>query len=68
MKCSVHADPSISDIVQMCAWKHALFTIYTLSLSYFESEILRPLLRAGCSDVWLIADAEGYRSSQGANP
>ena len=63
MKSSVHTDPSISDIVQMRAWKHALFTTYTLSLSYFESEILRPLLRAGCSDIWLIADAEGYRSS-----
>ena len=55
--------PSISDLIQMRAWKHALFTTYTLSLSYFESEILRPLLRAGCSDIWLIADAEGYRSS-----
>ena len=68
MKSSVHNDPSISDIVQMLAWKHALFTTYTLSLSYFESEFLRPLLRAGCSDLWLIADSEGYRSSQGANP
>ena len=68
MKCSVHADPSTSDIVQMRAWKHALFATYTLSLSYFESEILRPLLRAGCSDLWLIADAEGDRSSQGASP
>lgn len=57
------AEPSISDFVQMRAWKQALFTTYTLSLSYFESEILRPLLRAGCSDIWLIADAEGYRSS-----
>lgn len=55
--------PSISDIVQMRAWKHALLTTYTLSLSYFESEILRALLRGGCSDIWLIADAEGYRSS-----
>ena len=68
MKSSVHTDPSISDIVQMRAWKHALFTTFTLSLSYFESEILRPLLRAGCSDLWLIADVEGDRSSQGANP
>lgn len=55
--------PSISAFMQMRAWKHALFTTYTLSLSYFESEILRPLLRGGCSDIWLIADAEGYRSS-----
>lgn len=28
-------NPSISDIMQMRAWKHALFTTYTLSLSYF---------------------------------
>jgi hypothetical protein len=55
--------PSIADIVQMRPWKHALLTTYTLSLSYFESEILRPLLRRGCSDIWLIADAEGYRNS-----
>lgn len=55
--------PSIADILGMRAWKHALFTTYTLSLSYFESEVLRPLLRAGCSDIWLVADAEGYRSS-----
>lgn len=55
--------PTISQILQMRAWEHALFTTYTLSLSYFESEILRPLVRAGCSDTWLIADAEGYRSS-----
>jgi hypothetical protein len=40
-----------------------LLTTYTLSLSYFESEILPRLIRAGCSDVWVIADAEGYRSS-----
>ncbi|MER8969188.1 hypothetical protein NKI25_26470 [Mesorhizobium sp. M0808] len=57
------AEPSISDIVRMRPWKHALLTTYTLSLSYFESEILRPLLRGGCSDIWLVADAEGYRSS-----
>ena len=47
----------------MRGWKHALLTTYTLSLSYFESEILQSLLRGGCSDIWLIADAEGYRSS-----
>lgn len=55
--------PSIADILGMRPWKHALFTTYTLSLSYFDSEILRPLLRSGCTDIWLIADAEGYRSS-----
>lgn len=55
--------PSISQIVQTRPWKHALLTTYTLSLSYFESEILRALLRRGCSDIWLVADAEGYRAS-----
>lgn len=55
--------PSIAEFVQMRPWKHALLTTYTLSLSYFESEILRELLRGGCSDIWLIADAEGYRTS-----
>ena len=58
-----NAPPSISDILQLRSWKHALFTTYALSLSYFESEVLRPLQRAGCSDVWLIADADGYRCS-----
>jgi hypothetical protein len=52
------AEPSIVDIVQMRGWKHALLTTYTLSLSYFESEILQSLLRGGCSDIWLVADAE----------
>ena len=55
--------PSIAEILGMRPWKHALFTTYTLSLSYFESEILRSLLRAGCSDISLVSDAEGYRSS-----
>lgn len=55
--------PAILEIIASESWKHALFTTYTLSLSYFESEVLRPLIRAGCSDIWIIADAEGYRAS-----
>ena len=55
--------PSIADILTQARWKHALFTTYALSLSYFESEVLRPLLQAGCDDIWLVADAEGYRAS-----
>lgn len=54
---------SIGTILEAAPWKHALFTTYTLSLSYFESEVLRPLIRSGCNDIWLIADAEGYRAS-----
>ena len=36
--------PSIVDFLRAARWKHALFTTYALSLSYFESEVLRPLL------------------------
>jgi hypothetical protein len=54
---------SISHFLRLREWKQALFTTYTLSLSYFESEVLPSLLRVGCSDIWLVADAEGYRSS-----
>ena len=55
--------PSIADIISAGSWKQALFTTYTFSLSYFETEILPSLIGAGCTDIWLIADAEGYRSS-----
>ena len=54
---------SIAEIISARKWKQALFTTYTLSLSYFETEILPSLISAGCTDIWLIADAEGYRSS-----
>ena len=55
--------PSIVDFLRAARWKHALFTTYALSLSYFESEVLRPLLQQGCDDIWLVCDAQGYRSS-----
>ncbi len=55
--------PSVADFLTASPWKHALFTTYALSLSYFESEVLRPLLQQGCDDIWLVCDAEGYRSS-----
>ena len=55
--------PTISNFLGRTPWKHALFTTYVLSLSYFESEVLRPLLRSGCDDIWVITDAEGYRTS-----
>lgn len=55
--------PTIRDFLEAGQWKHALFTTYALSLSYFESEVLRPLIQAGCDDIWLIADAQGYRAS-----
>jgi hypothetical protein len=53
----------IVEFISDARWTHALFTTYALSLSYFESELLRPLLHQGCDDIWLVCDAEGYRSS-----
>ncbi len=55
--------PTIAEFLSASRWKHALFTTYALSLSYFESEVLRPLLQQGCDDIWLVCDAQGYRSS-----
>jgi hypothetical protein len=55
--------PGIAEFLTSARWKHALFTTYALSLSYFESELLRPLLQQGCDDIWLVCDAQGYRSS-----
>lgn len=55
--------PGIAEILESAHWKHALFTTYALSLSYLESELVGPLARAGCDDIWVIADAHGYRSS-----
>lgn len=54
---------SIAEFLKAARWKHALFTTYALSLSYFESEVLRVLLQQGCDDIWLVCDAQGYRSS-----
>jgi hypothetical protein len=44
-------------------WEQALFTTYSLSLTFFESILLRSLRVSGCRDIWIITDAEGYRSS-----
>ncbi|PRY19236.1 hypothetical protein CLV78_1268 [Aliiruegeria haliotis] len=60
---TVDGVPSIAGFLSESQWKHALFTTYALSLSYFESEVLRPLIGQGCDDIWLVSDAQGYRSS-----
>jgi hypothetical protein len=56
-------NPGIGDILSYAAWNQALFTTYMLSLGYFESEVLRSLLRTGCTDIQVVVDAEGYRAS-----
>jgi hypothetical protein len=54
---------SLREVLEGQQWNKALFTTYTLSLTFFESIILRALRAADCDDIWVIADADGYRSS-----
>ncbi|QRN94492.1 hypothetical protein JRI60_35975 [Archangium violaceum] len=51
------------EVIASRRWEQALFTTYTLSLTFFESTLLRRLRESGCRDIWIIADVEGYRSS-----
>jgi hypothetical protein len=57
------AMPNLVDLIKDRKWDRALFTTYALSLSFFESNILRALREQGCRDVWVLCDADGYRSS-----
>lgn len=43
--------PTIAEFLSAARWNHALFTTYALSLSNFESLILRPLNQQGCDDI-----------------
>lgn len=54
---------SIADILQYRNWRHALFTTYALSLTFFESFVMRELRSKGCRDVSLVVDADGYQMS-----
>ncbi len=58
--------PSLNptDIIAGESWLKALFTTYSLGLSYFEGHILRRGLRSrGCTEIWVVADADGYTQS-----
>lgn len=57
------AHESTLAIIGSRKWDKALFTSYTLSLSFFESYLV-PLLRSqGCAEIALLVDVDGYRSS-----
>lgn len=49
------------DVLQARSWSHALFTTYSLSLSFVEAVPL-PSLRTS-QDLRILSDLEGYRSS-----
>src|ERR1051325_7947928 len=54
---------SVLDVIDSGNWQRALFTTYALSLSFFESILLRSLRRVGCQETWVITDVQGYRDS-----
>jgi len=56
----------IASLIQLCGqspWRKALFTTYTLSLSFFEAYILTVFERMGCGDVLILVDQSFYLES-----
>lgn len=54
------------DLILQGTWHYALFTTYSLSLSFFESQLWRGALKKkGCREAWIIADIDGYSESLG---
>jgi hypothetical protein len=52
------------DLILQGTWHHALFTTYSLSLSFFESQLwCGGLKKRGCREAWVIADIDGYSAS-----
>lgn len=54
---------TILDVIESGKWNQALFTTYTLSLSFFDSLLLRALRQVGCQEIWVISDLQGYKAS-----
>src|SRR5665213_2374000 len=51
------------DILASGPWRSATFTTFALSLSFFESVVLRQLRTARCREVTVFVDPFGYRNS-----
>jgi hypothetical protein len=52
------------EIIANGKWERALFTTYALSLTFFETHILKAgLIRNGCHTIWVVADVDGYQQS-----
>lgn len=57
------------ELVGAHPWQRAVFTTYSLSLSFFESAVLDQLVRGGTRNALILADVDGVRgalSEQGA--
>lgn len=55
--------PPIVEIIGSGRWRRAVFTSFTLSLTYFECYILPRLRAQGCSAIDIYVDVMGYRDS-----
>lgn len=53
--------PSTQSLIQNGKWRRALFTSFTLSLTYFESYLLPHLRKSGCEAIDIYVDAFGHR-------
>src|SRR5216683_7954599 len=61
LKAAASAHPV--DILASGPWRSATFTTFALSLSFFESIVLRQLRAAHCREVTVFVDPLGYRNS-----
>jgi len=58
------------ELVSAYPWRRAVFTTYSLSLSFFEAVVLDALVRGGGREALILADVQGVRASlseQGAH-
>lgn len=56
--------PAPHELIANGKWEQALFTTYALSLTFFETHILKAgLTRNGCQSIWVVADVDGYQQS-----
>jgi hypothetical protein len=51
------------DLIKAHPWSQALFTTYSLSLSFFESVILDALIRQQVANSLILSDIDGIRAS-----
>ena len=54
---------NLLQLIDAGTWNRAVFTTYSLGLSYFEAVILDALTRKKCSEIVIFSDIFGYMSS-----
>jgi hypothetical protein len=54
---------SLDQLISQQPWERALFGTFALSLTFFESMLLRELRKSGCKEIVIVTDINGYRQS-----